>query len=206
MKTTLIPRFLILLSCTCLLAGARLACAQVYAGADSEGTLMLSSFRSDRVQELVVADPAPRTTNLRQLNAPQPTRLIVPAALKALVDDVAKQHGLDPLLLHAVVRAESGYNRQAVSPKGASGLMQLMPDTARRFGVTDLFDPRENLKAGARYLSWLLKLFDGDIELALAGYNAGEQAVIRAGYRIPPYNETIHYVPKVLSYYRIKPL
>lgn len=206
MKTTLIPRFLILLSCTCLLAGSRLVCAQVYVGADSEGTLMLSSFRSDRVQELIVADPAPRTTNLRQLNAPPPARLIVPAALKALVDDVAKQHGLDPLLLHAVVRAESGYNQQAVSPRGASGLMQLMPDTARRFGVKDLFDPRENLKAGARYLSWLLKLFDGDLELALAGYNAGEQAVIRAGYRIPPYNETIHYVPKVLSYYRIKPL
>jgi soluble lytic murein transglycosylase-like protein len=188
-----------------VLAGSRLACAQVYAGADSEGTLMLSNFRSDRVQELIVADPAPRTTNLRSLNAPQPARPIIPAALKALVDDVAKQHGLDPLLLHAVVRAESGYNRQAVSPRGASGLMQLMPDTARRFGVKDLFDPRENLKAGARYLSWLLKLFDGDLELALAGYNAGEQAVIRAGYRIPPYNETIHYVPKVLSYYRIKP-
>ncbi|MDB5991315.1 MAG: Lytic transglycosylase, catalytic [Herbaspirillum sp.] len=206
MKTTLIPRFLILMSCTCVLAGSRLACAQVYAGADSEGTLMLSSFRSDGVQELIVADPAPRTTNLRQLNAPQPARPIVPAALKALVDDAAKQHGLDPLLLHAVVRAESGYNQQAVSPRGASGLMQLMPDTARRFGVKNLFDPRENLKAGARYLSWLLKLFDGDLELALAGYNAGEQAVIRAGYRIPPYNETIHYVPKVLSYYRIKPL
>src|SRR5258708_7598507 len=108
MKTTLIPRFLILLSCTCLLAGSRLACAQVYAGADSEGTLMLSSFSSDRVQELLVADPAPRTKDLRQLNAPQPARPIVPAGLKALVDDVAKQHGLDPLLLHAVIRAESG--------------------------------------------------------------------------------------------------
>jgi soluble lytic murein transglycosylase-like protein len=193
------------MSCICVLAGSRLSYAQVYGGADSVGATVLSDFRSDDTPELIVGDPAAVKTHAQPSDAPRPARFSIPAALKALVDAAAKQYGLDPLLLHAVVRAESGYNRQAVSPKGALGLMQLMPDTARRFGVTDPFDPKENLKAGAHYLSWLLKLFDGNIELALAGYNAGEQAVIRAGYRIPPYNETINYVPKVLGYYRIKP-
>ncbi|MDB5777407.1 MAG: hypothetical protein JWP38_3540 [Herbaspirillum sp.] len=203
--TNPIVKFLIFMSCTCVLAGSRLACAQVYVGTNSDGNLVLSSFKSDDTPQLIVADPAPVKKKSRPSNAPQPDDPLIPAALKALVDDAAKQHGLDPLLLHAVIRAESGYNRRALSPKGAGGLMQLMPATARRFGVKDLFDPGQNLKAGARYLSWLLKLFNGDLELALAGYNAGEQAVIRAGYRIPPYNETLNYVPKVLNYYRIKP-
>jgi soluble lytic murein transglycosylase-like protein len=118
------------------------------------------------------------------------------------VEDAARQYGLDPYLLHAIIKVESGYNPRALSAKGARGLMQLMPETVRRFGVSDAFNPRENVRGGAEYMKWLLEIFHGDVELALAGYNAGEQAVIRAGYRIPAYGETRNYVPKVLAHYK----
>lgn len=117
------------------------------------------------------------------------------------IDQIAGQHRLDPALLYAVISAESGFNPRAVSPKGAQGLMQLMPDTARRFGVTDPFDPVANVRAGARYLRWLLDQFDNNTRLALAAYNAGENTVIRYGKRIPPYQETQTYVVRVLSFY-----
>lgn len=119
-----------------------------------------------------------------------------------LIDAAARKAGLQPALVHAVVRAESAYRPGAISPKGARGLMQLMPATAKRFGVTDLHDPQQNLKGGTRYLSRLLELFDRDLNLALAAYNAGENAVISYGNRIPPYRETQEYVKKVLRFYR----
>jgi soluble lytic murein transglycosylase-like protein len=118
-----------------------------------------------------------------------------------LIEKVAKQLRLHPGLLHAVVRVESAYNPRAVSKKGAQGLMQLMPGTASRYGVIDSYDPRQNLEGGARYLSDLLKEFEYDIKLALAAYNAGENAVRRYGNAIPPYPETINYVDKVLGIY-----
>lgn len=120
--------------------------------------------------------------------------------LSALVDRHARARGLDPALVDAVVRAESAYRPQAVSPKGAVGLMQVMPDTGRRFGVRDLEDPDSNLKAGTAYLGYLLDLFS-DLSLALAAYNAGEGAVARHGNRIPPYPETQAYVRDVLGRY-----
>ena len=120
----------------------------------------------------------------------------------AIISNVARMHGVDDSLVHAVVAAESGYNPTAVSRKGASGMMQLMPDTARRYGVEKIFNPVDNIYGGVKYLKDLLVLFNGDIRLALAGYNAGENAVIRAGNRIPPYPETEQYVPKVLDYYK----
>jgi soluble lytic murein transglycosylase-like protein len=95
---------------------------------------------------------------------------------------------------------ESGYDAKAVSRKGAQGLMQLMPKTAQRFGVHNVFDPVENIRGGALYLKWLLDYFNGDLKLALAGYNAGEQEVVRAGYKIPANKETRDYVPKVLAH------
>jgi soluble lytic murein transglycosylase-like protein len=104
-------------------------------------------------------------------------------------------------LLHAVIRAESGYNPEAVSPKGAAGLMQLMPATASRMGVRDRFDPQDNIEGGARYLSQLLDMFPSDIKLAVAAYNSGENAVKRHGNQIPPYSETQTYVDRVLNYY-----
>jgi soluble lytic murein transglycosylase-like protein len=114
----------------------------------------------------------------------------------------ARAHGLEPALIHAVISAESGYNHLARSPRGARGLMQLMPDTARRYGVTNPLDPEQNIRGGTAYLKDLLDLFGDDLQLALAAYNAGEGAVMTHGYRIPPYRETIQYVPKVMAYYK----
>ena len=131
----------------------------------------------------------------------------VPAKLSArrsryeqTVEIIARQHNLYPELLHAVIRTESAYNPSAVSPAGAIGLMQLMPATAERFDVPDIWDPIENMRGGARYLRVLLDLFNNDLRLALAGYNAGENAVIKYGNRIPPYPETQRYVRKVLQF------
>lgn len=121
--------------------------------------------------------------------------------LTPLIEKVAKEQRLHPGLLHAMVRIESAYNPQAVSKKGAQGLMQLMPATANRYGVADSYDPKQNLEGGARYMKDLLTLFEYDIRLALAAYNAGENAVKRYGNTIPPYPETINYVDKVLGQY-----
>jgi soluble lytic murein transglycosylase-like protein len=118
-----------------------------------------------------------------------------------MVYEAAALHGLDPCLILSVMRAESGFNRLAVSPKGASGLMQLMPATATRMGVRNLFDPRENILGGAKYLRWLLNRFGGDLRLALAGYNAGEGAVEAYGNRIPPFQETQNYVRTIYTRY-----
>lgn len=118
-----------------------------------------------------------------------------------LIDDVARQTRVRAALLHAVVRAESAYRADAESRKGALGLMQLMPDTAARFGVTDRLDPHQNLLGGATYLGVLLDQFEHDLKLALAGYNAGENAVVGYGNQIPPYPETQAYVRKVLAFY-----
>lgn len=115
--------------------------------------------------------------------------------LSEAVEQVAQQHALPSPLIHSVIKAESNYNPYAVSSKGARGLMQLVPGTARRFGVKDVFDPLDNLQGGARYLKYLLDLY-GSYPLALAAYNAGEGAVDR--YRgIPPYRETVEYVARV---------
>lgn len=113
------------------------------------------------------------------------------------------RHGVDPVLLYAIMHQESTFKARAVSPKGARGLMQLMPGTAARYGVTNIFDPRQNIDGGARYMKFLLNLFDGDVNLALAGYNAGEGAVMKFGYRVPPYNETQEYVRRISRRYAL---
>lgn len=117
------------------------------------------------------------------------------------IERAADEAGIDSALVHAVITAESGYNPAAVSRAGAQGLMQLMPGTARRYAVKDAFDPEQNIRGGTLYLRDLLDLFDNDIELAVAAYNAGENAVIRHGRKIPPYRETRAYVPKVIKLY-----
>lgn len=119
-----------------------------------------------------------------------------------MINEAARKVALKPELLHAVVQVESSYNPSAISRAGAAGLMQLMPATARRYGVSDRWDPKQNLDGGARYLRDLLKLFESDLKLALAAYNAGENAVKKYGNRIPPFPETRRYVQKVLSVYR----
>ena len=118
-----------------------------------------------------------------------------------LIIEAGQRHGVDPKLVHAVMNQESGFKKRAVSPKGASGYMQLMPETARRFGVTDIFDAKQNIDAGTRYLRFLLDLFNNNVELALAGYNAGEYRVIREGYRVPAIRETQNYVASITARY-----
>jgi len=117
--------------------------------------------------------------------------------LDRIIFEAAEEQGVDPRLLHAVIWQESKYKTDARSHAGAQGLMQLIPDTAKRFGCNDPNDPAKNIEAGAKYLSWLLKRFSGNVELALAGYNAGEGAVDKYD-GIPPYNETQNYV-KIIS-------
>ena len=108
-----------------------------------------------------------------------------------------KRNSVDPLLLYSIMHQESSFKPRAMSYKGARGLMQLMPPTAARFGVTNIWDPKQNIEGGARYMRFLLDLFEGDVRLALAGYNAGEGAVIKYGRNVPPYSETQEYVRRI---------
>jgi soluble lytic murein transglycosylase-like protein len=118
-----------------------------------------------------------------------------------LIRFYGKQHAVDPYLIFCLMSQESKFSKGAVSPKGAQGLMQLMPGTAARYGVTNPYDIAQNISGGTRYLKDLLTMFNGRIDLALAGYNAGENAVIKYGYTIPPYDETRNYVKLIVKRY-----
>ena len=118
------------------------------------------------------------------------------------INAAARRYQLSDALLHAVITAESSYNPNAVSHMGATGLMQLMPATARRYGVRNSRNPEDNINGGSRYLRDLLRMFNNDTKLAVAAYNAGENAVIKYGRKIPPYKETQQYVKRVMQYYR----
>lgn len=146
-------------------------------------SVVRADARTGRLVRRVVVSPAARAAETR------------PATVDQLVRQAAKTYHVDPLLVHSVIQVESNYNPYAVSPKGALGLMQLVPATARRFGVTDPFNPRENIDAGVKYLKYLKDMFQDD-RLALAAYNAGEGAVAKYGW-IPPYPETRNYVQSV---------
>lgn len=189
----------------CLIAAAALttpATANIYAFKDEKGVTHFSNLpHLDKRYKLVYKIPTEASLRPNAWSASGP-RVVDIEKLVPIIANAARMHGMDAKLIHAVIRAESGYNQNAVSPKGAVGLMQLIPATAQRYGVVNSYDPTENISGGTRYLRDLLKMFNGNMELALAGYNAGENAVIRAGNRIPPYPETIAYVPKVLSFYR----
>lgn len=119
-----------------------------------------------------------------------------------MIRQAAMRHQMDERLLHAVIQAESAYDANAVSTAGAVGLMQLMPDTARRYGVSDRRNAEQNIDGGTRYLKDLLAMFNSNLTLAVAGYNAGEGAVMKYNYSIPPYPETRNYVQHVMSLYR----
>lgn len=142
---------------------------------------------------------------LMQPTAPVVAKIDAPFA--RIVESASRLHGVEGRLVHAVIWAESSYDPKAVSPAGAEGLMQLMPATAKHHGVRNSFDPVQNIHGGVKHLRELLDQFDGDKELAVAAYNAGANAVVRAGNRIPPYPQTAAYVPKVIAYYhRLEPL
>ncbi len=162
-------------------------------------TIASSPDETDGRQSVVIQPRGPLSADLvQQASASAVARVI---ALSPIIDQAARAAGMDSALLMAVIEVESGGNPQAVSPKGATGLMQLMPGTGARHGASDLFDARQNVAAGARYLKGLMRQF-GDLPLALAAYNAGEGAVQKYGGQIPPYAETMSYVPKVIARYR----
>ncbi len=124
----------------------------------------------------------------------------IPAHDQFIVES-SQRYRIDPLLIYAQMHQESSFKIRATSNKGASGLMQLMPATARRFGVTKIYDPQQNIDAGVKYMRWLLDTFNQDVRLALAGYNAGEGAVMKYGWNIPPYRETQEYVRRISTRY-----
>jgi soluble lytic murein transglycosylase-like protein len=177
------------------------ASAQVYGGVTSTGSILLSSNLQDEATDVVVeAPPLPpaiaKTASLEA--APMPGM----QAFAPFIQEASLAYKLPPALIHAVISVESNFNPRAVSARGAQGLMQLMPATAKRFGGGNSFDPRENILTGSRYLRWLMDYFNQDLELTVAAYNAGEMAVMQAGRRIPNFGETRRYVPRVLALYK----
>ncbi len=190
------PSLVALALASALALAALPARAEIWKLVDENGHVRLSDRYLGPGSRLVVPgeqepDPAQRARLARENR-----RRYAP-----LVDRVAARYRIDARLIHAVVRAESAYDPQAVSRAGAVGLMQLMPGTAARYGVRDRRDPAANLDGGVRYLIDLIRQFD-NVKLALAAYNAGENAVIRYGNKVPPFPETRGYVRKVLTYYR----
>ncbi len=173
--------------------------SKIYSYMDEQGTRHFTDVPDNKLYRLVILPSQARTLSGDRYDSHWTARA---AQYDAVIEQAARTAAVEANLLRAVIVVESGFNPRAVSPRGAVGLMQLMPATARRFGVSDLYDPRENVRAGAQYLKFLLNRFGQNTRLALAGYNAGEQAVDRNGGRIPPYAETMDYVPRVMQIYR----
>ena len=182
----------------------------IYKYFDTKGVLHLTNKPPKKSDQVVYA-----RSYLMQSYHPTPTPILFDSDRKKhrrkkhhkynkyapLIETVAQNTRLPAALLHAIVQVESNYNPKAISPKGAVGLMQLMPATAKHFSVIDRTEPAANLNGGARYFRYLLTLFDENLSLALAAYNAGENAVKRYGNTIPPYKETKNYVKKVKKLY-----
>ncbi|MGV6827260.1 MAG: lytic transglycosylase domain-containing protein [bacterium] len=195
MASRLIPRNLIAIA---TIAMAGIASADIYRYQDREGR----TYLTDKPMH------GKRYTLVKKYDFGHARKGWTPTLLKQrkqefspLIERIASQNEIHPELVHAIVRAESAYDSDALSPKGAVGLMQLMPATAERYAVTNRNDPEQNLSGGTRYLRDLLNQFDNDLELALAAYNAGENRVIQYGYQVPPFKETQQYVRKVMNWY-----
>lgn len=176
--------------------------ADIYGYTDEAGTLVLSDIQHNNRYALLLQTEIAQNPTLATPLAGGRINWKNQQRFASIVAQAARDYRLDEALLHAVISTESGYEPRALSPKGAIGLMQVMPATGKRFGVANLNDPAQNVAAGARYLSLLLRQFDNDLQLVLAAYNAGENAVLRHGRRIPPYRETRQYVPRVLALYK----
>jgi Transglycosylase SLT domain/Domain of unknown function (DUF4124) len=188
------PVFILLIS---LFMSIPVAASDIYKYEDEEGTLHFTDAPTDHRFKIFMRD-IKKDKRLRTT-----FRLggcaVDPAEFEPIINSCALQYGVDKSLVKAVIHAESGYDPNAVSSKGASGLMQLMPGTARSLNVANSFDPAENIRGGVRYLKFLLDTFRGDVSLALAAYNAGLSRVAQYG-GIPPYMETRNYVDRVLQY------
>jgi soluble lytic murein transglycosylase-like protein len=171
--------------------------ADIYKYVDSEGTVHFTDAPTDRRFKIFMRDIKKDRRLRTTFRLPGYAR--DPQEYEPIINSLSTEYGVEKSLVKAVILAESGYNPNAVSPKGAAGLMQLMPETAKGLKVNNSFDPRENIRGGIRYLRFLLDTFKCDVSLALAAYNAGLSKVSKYG-GIPPYVETQNYVSKVLSY------
>lgn len=161
--------------------------ADIYTYIDEDGVTHFSNAPTSPLYRFKMKE---RHFNYRRLSSP---------VYDGLINEISKKHGVDPMLVKAIIKAESDFDPVATSTDGAMGLMQLMPPTAGDMGVNNAFDPRENIEGGVRYLKKLMGIFKGSLPLVIAAYNAGEKAVLE--YKtIPPYKETREYVKKVLSY------
>ncbi|WP_286973527.1 lytic transglycosylase domain-containing protein [Pseudomonas sp.] len=172
--------------------------ADVYMVTDKDGSITLTNiYKANSNYQRVAREPK---IELAKPTAPAATAMRASGEqYNALVSAAASENQLPEALIHAVISAESNYDPNALSRQGAAGLMQLMPGTARDMGVADVWDPAANIRGGARYLKSLMSLFNDDMSLALAAYNAGPGAVLKRGGVIPPYPETQRYVPTVLE-------
>jgi len=181
------------------LGAATCARADVYSFVDSRGVVYYTNVPVDSRYQFLLASPQEKTRS----GQPYDAQLLATAAkFDPVIESAAAAAAVEPELLRAVIAVESGFDPRALSKAGAAGLMQLMPETARRYGVSDRFDPRQNVHAGARHLKALIERYHNDVKLALAAYNAGEQAVDRCGQCIPQYRETQAYVPRVWRMYQ----
>jgi soluble lytic murein transglycosylase-like protein len=189
-----------LFACSCaFVLTTGIASADIYSFVDGAGVTHFTNVPSDPRYQFLLATPK----ELTESGDPYTAAMLARAGqYDPIIEKAAASNAVEPDLLRAVIVVESGFNARAVSKKGAVGLMQLMPETARRYGASDRYDPRQNVHAGARYLRSLMDRYDQDLELALAAYNAGEEAVDRYGGQIPPYRETQAYVPRVLRVYQ----
>ena len=188
--------FLSVVQISVLFGAAAPAVSDIYRFEDDEGIVHFTDAPTDKRFKIFMRDfkkDRQLRTKLRIANS------VNPAEYDQIIASSSAKYGVSPSLIKAVIQAESGYNPNAVSSKGASGLMQLMPGTARSLKVSNSFDPRDNVEGGVKYLRFLLDTFHGDVSLALAAYNAGLGKVAKYG-GIPPYNETRTYVNRVLSY------
>ncbi|HEY2676731.1 MAG TPA: lytic transglycosylase domain-containing protein [Steroidobacteraceae bacterium] len=183
-----------------LLSTSSVAATKIYTYLDSQGLRHYTDTPDDNRYRLLSFTPQDRTAAGDRYDL-----LLLAKATQydSIIEHAALTSALEPNLLRAVIVVESGFNSRAVSKRGAVGLMQLMPATASRFGVSNPYDARQNVHAGARYLKFLIDRFGNNVRLALAAYNAGEDAVDRNGGQIPPFSETLAYVPRVLKIYQI---
>jgi soluble lytic murein transglycosylase-like protein len=184
---------------TALLSAVSISHADIYKYEDDEGIVHFTDAPTDRRFKIFMRDIQKDKRLRTNFGFGKLSRN--PAEFDSIINRCASEFGVDRSLVKAVIHAESGYNPQAVSNKGAAGLMQLMPGTAQDLKVADSFNPTDNIRGGVRYLRFLLDTFKGNVSLALAAYNAGLGKVARYG-GIPPYDETRNYVSKVLNYQR----
>jgi len=193
------PNLLLILA---VAATPGLARADVYSFTDSNGVEHFSNVPSDSRYKLLIATSSEAAAGTPAAKEHSIDWLARSAQYDGVIKGAASAATIQAALVRAVIVVESGFNPRAVSKKGAIGLMQLAPATAKRYGVKNIYDPGENVRAGAHYLSDLLARFDSNLELALAAYNAGEEAVERYGRHVPPYRETLAYVPSVMKVYQ----